>query len=54
MEEWTREKLYKERKSNARRCVKVMGLDVFLFYFIFLSLLPYFPFTMIVVPFSLM
>jgi hypothetical protein len=40
MEEWIKEKLYKERKSNAGRCVKGVGLDVFLFCFIFLSLLP--------------
>ncbi len=30
MKEWKREKLYEERKSNAKGCVKVVGLDVFL------------------------
>ncbi len=30
MKEWKREKVHEERKSNAKGCVKVVGLDVFL------------------------
>jgi hypothetical protein len=31
MEEWRKEKLYEKRNCNAKRCVKVVGLDVFSF-----------------------
>jgi hypothetical protein len=27
--QWKREKLYEKKKSNAKGCVKVVGLDVF-------------------------
>jgi hypothetical protein len=42
MEEWKREILYEERKSNTSEFVKVVGLDAFYyllfnFFFVFLS-----------------
>jgi hypothetical protein len=30
MKEWRKENLYEERKNNARGCVKVVGLDLFI------------------------
>ncbi len=42
IKEWKREKLYEERKSNAKGCVKVVGLDVF-----FKSLIYFFSFVLL-------
>lgn len=46
---WMRKRLYEGKNNNARKIVKVMGLDIF-FFFLFFQ----FPFRMTIVCFSLM